>query len=332
MGDSTMRLRNALAAALVVALGAGGIAFASAPVGAAAQPVGQAAPYEYLGWGSPQAPATVMATTGIRSFTLAFMLSKRTCDPAWDGTRPLTGGADQAAIASIRAAGGDVVVSFGGWSGRKLGMKCKSAALLAAAYQKVINAYSLHAIDIDIEHSEMKNAKARNCVIAALLAVQRGNPTLETYVTFGTTPTGPDATGKKLVSYASSIGFMPTGWTVMPFDFGAGPGTNMGTASIAAVQGLALTLRTSYGVSAAVAYSHSGISSMNGRTDDAETVSVANFQSMLAFAQANHLARFTFWSVNRDRPCAVLNQLSDACSGVSQTPYAYTNVIAQYQG
>jgi chitinase len=171
----------------------------------------------------------------------------------------------------------------------------------------------------------------RNRVIAALAAVQRADPTLETYVTFGTTPSGPDARGKQMIAYAASIGFLPTGWIVMPFDFGA-PATNMGQASITALQALALNLRTAYGVTDAVACQHSGVSSMNGRTDDGETVTLADFQTILAFAQQHHLARFTFWSINRDRPCAILNTLSDACSGVTQTPFAFTSVISQYQG
>lgn len=71
---------------------------------------------------------------------------------------------------------------------------------------------------------------------------------------------------------------------------------------------------------------------MNGVTDSHEVVSVADFQSILTFAQQNHLGRFTFWSVNRDRACATVGTLSDSCSGVSQTPYAFTNVVAQYHG
>ncbi|MGZ4734167.1 MAG: chitinase [Acidimicrobiia bacterium] len=326
-----MTLRHTFAALLATALAIVGVVAASTSVGAAPAPVGRSAPYEYLGWGNPQPPATVMATTGIRSFTLAFMLSRKTCDPAWDGSRPLTGGADQAAITSIRAAGGDVVVSFGGWSGRKLGQRCKNVPALAAAYQKVITAYGLKAIDIDIEHSEIANAKTRARVVAALATVRAANPSLEIYVTLGTAPTGPDPRGTKLIAYAASIGFMPTAWTVMPFDFGGG-NTDMGAASVAALQSLNRTLRTAYGVNAATAYQHSGISSMNGVTDAHEVVSVASFQTMLAFAQQNHLARFTFWSVNRDRSCAVLNTVDDSCSGVNQTPYAFTNVVAQYQG
>ena len=56
------------------------------------------APYEYFGWGSPQSPTTVMSQTGITWFTLAFMLSDGTCNPMWDGNRPLTGGDDQSKI------------------------------------------------------------------------------------------------------------------------------------------------------------------------------------------------------------------------------------------
>lgn len=232
-----------LATTLTVAVALGSSVLAAGPA-AAATPVGRTAPDEYLGWASPEVPATVMASAGIQDFTLAFMLSKKACDPAWDATRPLTGGADQAAIDAIRAAGGDVVVSFGGWSGRKLGQRCTSATALAAAYQKVINAYALKAIDIDIEHTEIAGAKTRARVISALAAVHAANPALEIYVTFGTTPTGPDTKGTKLIKYAASIGFLPTAWTVMPFDFGA-PGTNMGAASINAVQGLRQVLQTS---------------------------------------------------------------------------------------
>lgn len=326
-----MKLRTGLAASLTIVVALAMVALM--PVGAgAATPVGRAAPYEYLGWGSPPAPATVTAAAGIDDFTLAFMLSKKTCDPAADGSRPLTGGADQSAISSIRAAGGDVVVSFGGWSGRKLGNKCKTTAALATAYQKVINAYALKAIDIDIEHGEMSSAKVRNRVVAALATVARTNPGLEIYVTFGTSPTGPEAKGAAMISYAASIGFLPTAWTVMPFDFGGSASTNMGQASITAVQGLARLVQSAYRSTLATAYLHSGISSMNGRTDDGETVSVSDFQSILAFAQQNHLGRLTFWSVNRDRPCDGTTTSADSCSGVAQTPYSYSKVVAQYQG
>jgi chitinase len=299
---------------------------------AAAQPVELAAPYEYLGWGAPQAPATVMASTGVQDLTLAFILSHGTCNPAWDGQRPLLGGSDQAAIESIRANGGDVDVSFGGWSGKKLGSSCKTSAALAAAYQKVIAAYSLKAIDIDIEHGEFTSSKTRERVVQALAIVQREDPGIEISITFASDETGPESDGRSLIADAAALGFQPSAWTIMPFDFGR-PQTDMGHASIRAVEGLAQDIASAYAIPTALAYQHAGISSMNGETDEAsETVSVEGFQTMLGFAQLHHLARFTFWAVNRDRACEGSLNAGEDCSGIGQMPYAFSDVIAEYHG
>jgi chitinase len=325
-GSSARLAGWAVGAACALAL------LAPALAGASSQPVDMAAPYEYLGWGDPQAPASVIATTGVHDLTLAFMLSHGKCNPEWDGQRPLLGGSDQAAIASIRAAGGEVDVSFGGWSGKKLGNSCATPIALAGAYQKVIDAYSLKAIDVDIEHGEFTSKKVRKRVIEALAIVQGEDPGLEISVTFGTEEGGPEPDGKSLIADAAAIGFQPSAWTIMPFDFGA-PSTDMGHASIRALEGLQRDLVAAYGISPALAYEHAGISSMNGETDETdETVSLEDFETMLAFAQQNHIARFTYWAVNRDRPCGGGENSGEDCSGIAQAPYAFTDVIARYHG
>jgi chitinase len=319
-----------IAATLVTACAA--LALSPSLATAASQPVEMAAPYEYLGWGDPQPPASVIETTGVHDITLAFILSHRACNPEWDGERPLLGGSDEAAIESIRAAGGEVDVSFGGWSGKKLGNSCKTPAALAAAYQKVIDGYSLKAIDVDIEHTEFTARKVRKRVIEALAIVQAEDPGLEISVTFGTEESGPERDGQSLIADAAAIGFQPSAWTIMPFDFGR-PLTDMGHASIRAVEGLERDLVVAYGISPAVAYEHAGISSMNGETDESSVlVSVEDFETMLAFAQQNHLARFTFWALNRDRQCEGGENTGEDCSGIAQSPYAFTDVIAQYHG
>ena len=300
--------------------------------GASTAPVSRAAPYLVLGWGSPPAPPAVMAATGVRDFTLAFVLAGRGCTPEWDGTRPLLGGSDAAGIASIRAAGGDVSVSFGGWSGRKLGTACTTATSLAGAYEQVISAYGLHAIDVDIEHTEFTNRTTRLRVVTALHLVQVADPGIEISVTIGTTPTGPDRNGRSLMSDAASVGFAPYAWTIMPFDFGV-PESDMGATSVAASVGLHTDLMTTFGMDSATAYAHMGISSMNGRTDEAdETVSPIDFQTILAFARADHLARLTFWSVNRDRPCLPGTAPGNTCSGISQVADQFTALTAGYTG
>ncbi|MFF4953226.1 chitinase [Streptomyces chattanoogensis] len=290
-----------------------------------------AAPYEYLGWGDPQKPTDVMAATGTKWFTLAFILSDGGCNPKWDGSRPLTGGSDESAIKAIRAKGGDVVISAGGWSGAKLGEKCGSADALAGAYQKVIDAYHLRALDIDIENTEFASATVRKRVVDALKIVKAKNPGIITYITMGTTPEGPDANGKDLIAKGAAAGLDNDGWTVMPFDFGGHSGT-MGQATVSALEGLKSAVKTAYGYGDAEAYRHIGVSSMNGKTDEAdETVTLADFRTILAYARQHHIARFAFWSVNRDRQCAAGSD-GDSCSGVSQDPYAYTKVVVKYVG
>ncbi|HCU49103.1 MAG TPA: chitinase, partial [Micromonosporaceae bacterium] len=284
-----------------------------------------------FGWASPQDPVTVMNVTGIKWFTLAFILSDGGCNPAWDGSRPLTGGNDQNQINRIRANGGDVMVSIGGWSGNKLGERCSSASALAGAYQKVINAYNLKVIDIDIENTEWNNATVRQRVIDALKIVKQNNPGVKTIITFGTTVNGPDATGRDMINRGAASGLANDVWAVMPFDFGGYTG-DMGDASISAVEGLKAAVQSAYGYSDAVTYAHIGLSSMNGKTDvPGETVTVSDFQQILTYARQKHLARFAFWSINRDRPCGGGTD-PDACSGIPQQPYDFTKIIAQYQG
>jgi hypothetical protein len=291
------------------------------PVGAMA-----VAPYYYNGWGSPPNPTTVMSATGVRWFTMAFILSNGTCNPQWDGARPLTGGVDQNTVNTVRAAGGNVIPSFGGASGNKLEASCTSAAALANAYQQVINAYALRAIDIDIEGAAYDNPTIQQRTVDALRTIKANNPGLTVYVTFPSNQNGPNPS---MINRAAASGLTVDGWTIMPFDFG-GAGQDMGQLTIRATEGLKNSVRAAYGYTDDQAYRHSGISSMNGITDVSETVTPNNFRTILGYAQQHHLARLTFWSVNRDRPCT--NGPADSCSGIAQQNWEFTRIFAGYTG
>ncbi|MEV5715542.1 ricin-type beta-trefoil lectin domain protein [Amycolatopsis mediterranei] len=286
------------------------------------------APYLYNGWGDPPNPATIMNATGVKWFTLAFILSNGYCNPQWDGGRALTGGVDQTTITTVRAGGGDVIPSFGGYSGNKLESSCGSAGELAAGYQKVINAYGLKAIDIDIEADAYSNPTVQQRTVDALKTVRANNPGIKLYVTFGTDQSGPD---NSLVNRAAQAGLTVDGWVIMPFDFG-GAGQNMGTLTQRAAEGLKNVVKSAYGYDDDTAYRHMGISSMNGITDNSETVTLNDFTTILGYANAHHLARLTFWSANRDRPCPGGYPNNDTCSGVSQQAWDFTRIFARYAG
>ncbi|MFI5632378.1 carbohydrate binding domain-containing protein [Streptomyces sp. NPDC051664] len=291
----------------------------------------QAAPYLYLGWGNPPAPGTVMNATGVKWFTMAFILSSGGCNPAWDGQRALTGGVDQSAIAAIRAAGGDIVPSFGGWQGNKLGPSCSTPAALAGAYQQVIDAYGLKAIDIDIENTdEFENAVVQDRILGALKIVKQNNPGLKTIVTFGTTTTGPNSYGNRLIDQSKVLGADIDVFTIMPFDFG-NASTDMYAGTVSATEGLKAKLKSTFGWDDATAYAHIGISGMNGVSDNQETTTVQNWTDIRNWANSHHIARLAFWSVNRDHGCPG-GGLQETCSGIAQSDWQFTSITAGFTG
>jgi hypothetical protein len=290
----------------------------------------QAAPYLYLGWGDPPSATSVMSATGIKWYTMAFILSSGGCNPAWDGSRPLTGGNDQSVINSIRSAGGDIVPSIGGWSGNKLGPNCSTAEALAGAYQKVIDAYGLKAIDVDIENTdEFENATVQDRILNALKIVKANNPGLRTIVTFGTSTTGPTYWGNRLIEQAKALNANIDVFTIMPFDFGGG--ADMYGNTVNATEGLKAKLKSTFGWDDATAYAHIGISGMNGLSDQQELTSPATWTSIRDWANSHHIARLAFWSVNRDRPCPGGGVVSN-CSGISQSNWQFTSITAGFTG
>jgi hypothetical protein len=286
-----------------------------------------AAPYIYPGWGNPPAPATVMNATGVKAFTIAFVLANG-CNPVWDGEGGLTGGVHESTINAIKAAGGSVVPSIGGWSGNKLGPNCSSAEALAGAYQKVIDAFALKAIDIDIENTdEFENYTVADRIVGALKIVKQKNPSVKTILTFGTTPTGPNAHGIRLINQAKALGANVDIFAQMPFDFSGG--ADMYASTVGASEGLKNQLKSTFGWNDAQAYSHMGISGMNGLSDQQELTSVETWTRIRDYAKNNNFARFTFWAVNRDRGCAGGGVVSN-CSGIAQADWAFTKISAGF--
>ena len=103
----------ALAALLApAALGSSG-AIAASPL-----PAHVFAPY-FETW-TDDSLSTTARQSGARFFTLAFLetLGKTSCTLAWNGDRSqtLSTGRYLSDVASLRAMGGDVIPSFGGWS------------------------------------------------------------------------------------------------------------------------------------------------------------------------------------------------------------------------
>jgi chitinase len=291
------------------------------------------APYLMPFDNSPPDAVQVMNATGQKAFQLAFILAPNGggCSPTWDGTRAVSSDTDAANLINrIRAAGGDVSVSIGGYGGTKLGQTCGSPSATAAAYQQVVSKYQLKAIDFDLEEPEYENAAAVHNELGAAQILQQNNPGLYVSVTTAGTSAGTGWFGQQMLNDAKSLGFTPNNYSIMPFDGGFN-GAASQTNALEAFHGI---LMTTFGWNSATAYGHEGVSMMNGRSDAAEYFYQADFQTVLNYATSHGLARYTYWSVNRDRQCPDPNQstTSGTCSSVPQGAWDFTKYTARFAG
>ncbi|MGD3112378.1 carbohydrate-binding protein [Streptomyces sp. YGL11-2] len=293
-----------------------------------------AAPYFMPLDNNPPDPGAVMDATGLKAFQLAFILAPNGggCSPTWDGNSPV--GSDTAVagvISAIRAKGGDVSASVGGYNGTKLGQSCGTPEATAAAYQQVIDKYALKALDFDLEEPEYENSAAIHNEIGAAKILQQKNPGLYLSVTTAGTADGTGWFGKQMLNEARSQSFTPDNFSIMPFD----GGFNGAASQTAALTHFNAVLRSTFGWDEATAYAHEGISQMNGRSDTGEYFTQADFQTVLDFATSHHMARFTNWSVNRDRQCSPPDnngKTSGTCSSVPQGAYDFTTYSVKFAG
>ena len=293
-----------------------------------------AAPYLMPLDNNPPDAGAVMDATGLKAFQLAFILAPNGggCTPTWDGTSPVS--SDTAVgnvISQIRAKGGDVSVSIGGYNGTKLGQSCSSPEATAAAYQQVIDKYGLKAMDFDLEEPEYENSAAIHNEIGAAKILQQNNPGIYLSVTTAGTADGTGWFGQQMLGEAKSQGFVPNNFSIMPFD----GGFNGASAQTSALTNFNSILQSTFGWDAATAYAHEGFSGMNGRSDTGEFFYQADFQTVLDYATSHNMARFTFWSVNRDRQCNPPDNngtTSGTCSSVPQSSYDFTKYSVQFAG
>jgi chitinase len=329
---------GALAAGTVVSLAAVGANAAPAGPATVAAPAALgsnwygSAPYVMPLDNNPPDLTQVMSATGQKAFELAFVLADGGCTPAWGGTAPVSADSTVAAdVNAVRAGGGDVSISFGGYGGTKLGEVCGSAQATAAAEQTVLDKYQAKAIDLDLEEPEYENTGAINNEIGAAKILQQNNPGLYVSITTAGTTAGTGYFGQNVLNTAKTQGFTPNNFSIMPFD----GGFNGAAAQTAALDAFHTLLMNTFGWDSATAYAHEGVSQMNGRTDSAEYFYQADFQTVLSYATSHGMNRYTFWALNRDRQCTPPDnngQLSGTCSSVAQGDWDFTKYTTQFAG
>ncbi|MFD7828861.1 cellulose binding domain-containing protein [Kitasatospora sp. NPDC059803] len=291
-------------------------------------------------------PYDLVATakaTGVKNYTLAFVVSGGGCQPKWGGVSDLSADAVAAQIGALRAIGGDVRVSFGGANGSELALACGSTADLAAAYQKTVDAYGLTRLDFDVEGGAIANTAANTRRAQAIAQLQKNaaaqGKALDVSFTLPALPSGLTQEGVNLVADAKNNGVAIGAVNIMAMDFGDGVAPNpqgqMGKYAIAAATATQAQVKSVLGLDDAAAWRKVAVTPMIGVNDVAsEVFTVADAKQLADFAASRHIAWLAMWSGTRDKACdGGAKAYADAsCSSIVQQPLDFTRVLGAYTG
>jgi hypothetical protein len=279
-------------------------------------------------------------STGQKYFSMAFVVAGSGCQANWGGYYTMSQNFEVSDVAALRAQGGDVIVSFGGANGTELALACSTVSTLQAQYQAVIDKYNLTRVDFDVEGTALGNTTSidrRNKTIAALQAAAAGaGKTLVVQYTLPVLPTGLTPQGLSLLQNAIANGVNIGIVNVMTMDYGSYYDPNqMGAYAVDAMNATISQVATLYGAAKTDAQVRAmiGVTPEIGLNDvTPEVFTLSDASTVLSAAQSGGIGMLTFWSTGRDQQCPGAPVVSGTCSGIIQSPGAFTNIFTLFTG
>ncbi len=322
-------------AALGLATTAGVVSIAAQPAQAAtAWPAHVFAPYADT-WSGNITLSNIASTYGTKFFTIAFV-DGAGCQWTIGQQSSL-----QSQISALRAQGGDVAISFGGYTSdsnlTEIGDACSTPQAAATQIESVITTFGVTHLDFDIEANSLTNAAGidrRDKALALVRSWASGQGmSLTLSFTIPTLPSGLTQDGVNLLANARSNGFTPDIVNVMTMDYGSS-GTEMGNAAVQALGAVAGQVASAFGISTSAAYAKLGDTPMIGQNDSAgEIFTVADAATLESAAASDGIALLSYWDENRDNGgCPGQTTASGTCSGLSQNTGDFAKAFQPFTG
>jgi hypothetical protein len=295
------------------------------------------------------------AASGNRHFTMAFISSfGNACNPEWGGIGPISSDTTFTRdIEELRDRHGDVIISFGGFSADNTvadgggpdfelgyGGGCTTIESLEAAYQAVINRYSVDshrpvALDFDIEGDAdsfpivdgVNTVDLRNQALARLA---EDNPGLQISYTLPVAETGFLSSEIDILKSAMKFHVPVAVVNIMPFDFGSPIATGQFASVVKSASLGSLSQMRALGMHAAL-----GITVLIGTNDENdETFLLSDARAVEAFADNDaRIRRLAFWEVSRDNgSCgnAPADLDDNNCSSIAQNSWAFSHIFEAF--
>jgi Glycosyl hydrolases family 18 len=312
-------------------------------VRATAIPAHVYAPYFEV-W-TPDNVFTIASHSGVKYLTLAFLQTSKpgSCLPDWNGdaSEPFTRGRYLSQIKELRASGGDVIPSFGGYgadsTGTELADSCTSVPRIVADYESLVRFYGVSRLDFDIESKSLGNPRGINRRDRAITQLERwaskhGYP-LQVSFTMPASAAGLVSRGVEVLKNAIANHTRVDVVNIMTFDYYNGT-TKMGAAAISAGEALHAQLARLYPTkSSPQLYAMEGITLMPGIDDNpakTEVTSLANTRQVFTWAKTHGVDTVSIWAIQRDNgACPGVNG-SNSCSGIRQPKWAFSHILEPF--
>jgi hypothetical protein len=307
------------------------------------------APYyeTYLAPNTPSITQEAQAS-GAKYFSLAFLqaTSKGSCSIDWNSNSSQPLSYYNSDIANLRALGGDVIPTFGGYSadqgGTEIADACTNVNTIAADYESVITTLGVTRLDMDVEAKSLNNTAGIDRRNKALAIVQQwaaaNNIPLQVQYTLPVEQYGLDPNGESVLQNAVSNGVTVNSVNIMVFDYYiSGEGVvNMGQAAVNAANNTHTQLQSIFpSLTSAQIWTMEGMTMLPGIDDypkKTEVTYLPDAQTMLSFAQANGLNFLSIWAIQRDNGGCPGTRDSNTCSGITQNTWDFTHLLAPFTG
>ncbi|MDT8915968.1 glycosyl hydrolase family 18 protein [Amycolatopsis sp. PS_44_ISF1] len=292
-------------------------------------------------------PAALAQQSGAKYLTMAFVqaATKGSCTVYWDGdtSTPISPSTYGSSIKTIRANGGDVIPSFGGYAadnaGTEIADSCTDVGQIAAAYENMITTYDVSRLDFDIEDNSLTDTAGIDRRNKAMKQVEdwaaANGRTVQFSYTLPTTTSGLADNGMAVLRNAVGNGARVDVVNMMTFDYYDGANHEMANDTISSANGLISELAGLYpGKSQAQLWAMVGITEMVGVDDygPAETFTTADATTVYNWAVSKGINTLSFWALQRDNGGCPGSAASDTCSGIAQSTWQFSHAFAPFTG
>ena len=265
----------------------------------------EVAPYfETWVYGSGTAPSTLMqakSAGGVLAATMAFGVSNGGCTLG-GGLDANMSGAGKTDILNFQAAGGRVILSFGGASGTYLENACSDDGMYNLV-KSVLDTTGARAIDFDVEGDQINSTALNTRRNNVTKRLQTAYPGLYVSYTLPVDPGGLPPEALTVVRSANAAGVNVSMVNIMAMDYGDAS-TTMGQRAINGATGTFNQIKPIFtGKTDAQLWAMIGVTPMIGVNDtQSEVFRQSDATQLATFAAQKGLGLLSYWALQRDMP------------------------------